>query len=77
MAEVSKISYRGSLHDIRDEVFGLRGPGAPTIATVGTVGQLYEDTVNGKLYVCVAASSGSYSWEEVVKNALLIKDWTK
>lgn len=38
--------------------------GAPTTATVGTVGQLYEDTTNGKLYICTDATN-PYAWEEV------------
>lgn len=33
--------------------------GAPTTATVGTVGQLLEDTTNGKLYQCVEVVSGT------------------
>ena len=46
----------------------LRNAGAPTSATVGTVGQLLEDTANGKLYQCTAASGGTYSWTEVGSN---------
>lgn len=38
--------------------------GAPTTATVGTVGQLLEDTTNGKLYICTDATN-PYVWEEV------------
>lgn len=38
--------------------------GAPTTSTVGTVGQLLEDTTNGKLYICTGATN-PYVWEEV------------
>lgn len=43
----------------------IKGSGAPTTATEGTIGQLYEDTTNGKLYQCTAVSSGTYTWGEV------------
>lgn len=44
--------------------------GAPTTATVGAVGQLLEDTTNGKLYQCTAVDTTdpdnpSYTWDEV------------
>ena len=44
--------------------------GAPTTSTVGTVGQLLEDTTNGKLYQCTAIDTTdpdnpSYTWDEV------------
>lgn len=34
-----------------------KNAGAPTTSTVGTVGQLIEDTTNGKLYQCTAIAS--------------------
>lgn len=49
----------------------LTNAGAPTTATVGTVGQLLEDTTNGALYQCTAVTPGTdpdpttYTWEEV------------
>lgn len=43
----------------------LSDAGAPTTSTTGTVGQLYEDTTNGKLYQCTAVSGGAYTWTEV------------
>lgn len=42
----------------------IRGAGAPTTATVGQVGTLYEDTTNGDLYICTDATN-PYVWEEV------------
>ena len=46
--------------------------GAPTTSTVGTVGQLLEDTTNGDLYICTAVTpqgttpeTYTYTWEEV------------
>lgn len=65
MSEITKVSYGGELLDVRDEVFGIRGEGAPTTATVGVVGQLYEDTTNGVLYQCTAAQNSVYTWEKV------------
>lgn len=43
----------------------ITGSGAPTTSTVGTVGKLYEDTTNGKLYQCTAVSGSTYTWTEV------------
>lgn len=40
------------------------GSGAPTTSTTGSVGQLYEDTTNGKLYQCTDATN-PYVWSEV------------
>lgn len=40
----------------------ITGAGAPTTSTVGTVGLLYEDTTNGKLYQCYAVNGSSYIW---------------
>ena len=42
----------------------IQNAGAPTTATVGTVGQLLEDTTNGKLYICTDATN-TYVGEEV------------
>lgn len=52
---------------LKDLIDGLiiSGAGAPTTSTVGTVGQLYEDTTNGKLYQCTSTSGGTYTWSEV------------
>ena len=53
------------------DAYIISGSGAPTTATVGTVGQLYEDTTNGKLYQCTAVTPGTdpdpdtYTWTEV------------
>lgn len=51
---------------LKDLIDGLAisGAGAPTTSTVGTVGQLYQDTTNGKLYICTDATN-PYVWEEV------------
>ena len=48
-----------------------KGAGTPTTATEGVVGGLYEDTTNGKLYICTAVTEGTdpdpdtYTWSEV------------
>ena len=54
----------GKIQGAVDEVV-LSGAGAPTTSTTGTVGQLYEDTTNGKLYICTAVSGSTYTWSEV------------
>lgn len=50
--------------------------GAPTTSTVGTKGQILEDTTNGKLYVCTDVDTVSdpavYTWEEVGSNTLKV-----
>lgn len=47
----------------------LSGAGAPTTSTTGTVGQVYQDTTNGKLYICTAIDTSvtpnTYTWTEV------------
>ena len=52
------------LKDLIDSLI-IKNAGAPTTATVGTVGMLYEDTTNGKLYQCTAVSGSTYTWVEV------------
>ena len=51
------------LKDLVDSL-AVRGTGAPTTATVGQVGTLYEDTTNGDLYICTDATN-PYVWEAV------------
>ena len=43
----------------------IRNAGAPTTSTVGTVGQLLEDTTNGDVYICTDATN-PYVWEKLV-----------
>lgn len=64
MADISKISLNGGEYNVRDKVAVLRGTGAPSTATVGTVGALYEDITNGDLYICKTVSGSSYVWEK-------------
>lgn len=58
------------LKDLIDSL-AIKNAGAPTTSTVGTVGQLLEDTTNGKLYICTAVTPGTdpdpdtYTWTEV------------
>lgn len=52
------------LKDLVDSI-AIKNAGAPTTATTGTVGQLLEDTTNGKLYICTDTTGGSYTWVEV------------
>lgn len=52
-----------TLKDLIDSLV-IKAAGAPTTSTVGTVGMLYEDTTNGKLYICTDATN-PYVWEEV------------
>lgn len=45
------------------------GAGAPTSSTTGTIGQLYEDTTNAKLYQCIGVDDSTtpivYTWGEM------------
>lgn len=41
------------------------GAGAPTKATEGSVGHLYQDTTSGLLYQCKGVVSGEYLWDRV------------
>ena len=52
------------LKDLVDSL-AIRASGAPTTSTVGSVGTLYEDTTNGKLYQCTAVSGNTYTWTEI------------
>lgn len=56
------------LKDLIDSI-AIRGAGAPTTSTVGTVGQLYEDGTNGALYqlksIDITVTPNTYNWEEV------------
>lgn len=53
-----------ALKDLIDSI-AISGAGAPTTSTAGTVGKLYEDTTNGKLYICTDVTGGVYTWTEV------------
>lgn len=51
--------------------------GAPTTATVGTVGQLLADTTNGKLYICTAVTGDggdpevfTYTWVSIATGSV-------
>ena len=52
---------------LNDKITGAikTNAGAPTTSTVGTKGQLLEDTTNGKLYICTNAAS-PYAWKEII-----------
>lgn len=50
--------------------YTIKGAGTPTTSTEGTIGLLYEDTTNGKLYQCTAIDTTDpnapvYTWSEV------------
>lgn len=51
---------------LKDTIDGIaiKNAGTPTTSTVGTKGQLLEDTTNGKLYICTD-DTNPYVWEEV------------
>lgn len=54
----------------------IQNAGAPTTATVGTVGQLLEDTTNGKLYQCTAVDTESdpavYTWTIITSGYTIV-----
>lgn len=43
------------------------GSGAPTTATVASVGELYMDTNTGNLYKCIAVKDSVYTWVAVAE----------
>ena len=43
----------------------LNGTTAPTNATVGSLGQIYVDTVANEGYVCTNINSGVYTWKRI------------
>ena len=48
-----------------NDVYGIiKGNGAPTTATVGKVGQEYQDITNDRRYFCTYAAD-TYGWEEI------------
>lgn len=57
-------AYQGRVLNEKIEGRIVTNAGAPTTSTVGTVGQILEDTTNGKLYICTDATN-PYVWEEV------------
>lgn len=40
----------------------MPGSGAPTTTTVGAVGDLYMNTLNGDIYACTSVVNGVYTW---------------
>lgn len=50
------------------DTYVKQGQGAPTTSTEGSKGQLYEDTTNGKVYICTNRSGSTYTWKELIKN---------
>lgn len=55
---------QGKVLNEKIDSLAIQNAGAPTTATVGTVGQLLEDTTNGDLYICTDATN-PYVWEQV------------
>ena len=48
-----------------NDVYGvIKGEGAPTTATAGKIGQVYQDTTNDKRYFCTY-SADTYGWQEI------------
>lgn len=60
---LEEVDFPSSGEPVTDYV--IKGAGAPTTSTVGTVGKLYEDTTNGDLYQCTEVSGSTYTWEAV------------
>lgn len=50
------------LRETADQYRALPGEGDPTLATVGTVGQRYLNTLTGREFVCVAVEEDGYHW---------------
>jgi hypothetical protein len=48
-----------------NDVYGvIKDDGAPTTATAGKIGQVYQDTTNDKRYFCTY-SADTYGWQEI------------
>ena len=67
-----KTKLVGAINEVNGKIENRvqTGNSAPISSTVGIVGQLYEDTTNGKLYQCTAIDNTdpqnpSYTWTEV------------
>ena len=57
-----------------------QGQNAPTTSTVGTEGRIYEDTINGDLYVLkridTSTTPSTYIWEKVNLSTINSTDWS-
>lgn len=51
------------------------GNGAPSSSTTGTIGMLYEDKTNGKLYICTSRGGGTFTWAEVGAATFTSAEW--
>lgn len=69
-ADLSTVATSGDYDDLTDKPV-LKNAGAPTTATVGTKGQLLEDTTNGELYQCTAVSGNTYTWKKITKTNII------
>lgn len=73
---MSGITNIPEVKDVNDYV--IKGAGAPTTATEGTVGLIYEDTTNGELYQCTAITPGTdpdpdtYTWSVVPRGVRIV-----
>lgn len=56
-------------------LFTISGKGEPTASTVGVVNQLYRDEDTERLYICVDAADGVYTWAPVSGGTGGASDW--
>lgn len=61
------ITINGTKFDI---AVNIVGSGAPTTATEGSVGMIYMDESDGKLYKCTSASRSEYVWAKVIPESV-------
>lgn len=63
LTTTEKSSAVGAINEINSKM--LIGTSDPTASTVGTLGQLYKNTTNGKIFKCTTIVSTTYTWLEI------------
>lgn len=87
LQNIGKLKYRGKdgqwhplpvvVQDAYGGVSTISGKGAPTSATQGKVNQLYRDEDTQRLYICVDAADGVYTWDAVASDTDNVIKYTK
>lgn len=85
LQNIGKLKYRGKdglwhplpvvVQDTGGGVSTISGKGAPTSETQGKVNQLYRDEDTQRLYICVDAADGVYTWAPVSGGTSGASDW--
>lgn len=85
LQNIGKLKYRGKdglwhplpvvVQDTGGGVSTISGKGAPTSETQGKVNQLYRDEDTSRLYICVDATDGVYTWAPISGGTSGASDW--